>query len=173
MNPCRLMLWVTTGADTGCKFATLTQPVPTTWVWQVLQHLPVSVIESHMATQCPVVFFYHHLHHPLPILLPTAANHPCMPLPSPEGCGLTWLGVWQEEHKGGPSKWEAQLVCCKNGPWLMAHSHSSLLPGPQLMSLPPPATLSALIWPCKPSYKHDENQPTLCHSGEVLSEQYQ
>ena len=53
MNPCRLVLQVTVGAGTGCEFATLTQPIPVTWVWQVFQHLPVSVIESHMATQYP------------------------------------------------------------------------------------------------------------------------
>ena len=44
--------------------------------------------------------------------------------------GLLNRGVWQEDHKGGPSKWEAQLVCRENGPWLMAHSRSSLFPDP-------------------------------------------
>ena len=32
MNLCGLVLWVTVGAGMGCKFATLTQPVPVTWV---------------------------------------------------------------------------------------------------------------------------------------------
>ena len=31
-NPCGLVLRVTAGAGTGCEFATLTQPVPATWV---------------------------------------------------------------------------------------------------------------------------------------------
>jgi len=113
-----------------------------------------------------VVFSYHHLHHPSPISLPTAANCPHTP-PLSRGmwAGLFLLdwGVWQEEHKGGPSKWEAQLVCRENRPWLMAHSHLSLFPGPQLMPLPPLATLAVLTQPCTPCYKHDQNQPTLCH----------
>jgi len=76
-------------------------------------------------------------HHPsCSQLQPTA--HTC---PSPlqgmwAGLFLLNWGVWQEEHKGGCSKWEAQLVCHENGPWLMAHSRLSLFPGPQLMPLP-------------------------------------
>jgi len=31
-NPCGLVLRVTAGVGTGCEFATLTQPVPATWV---------------------------------------------------------------------------------------------------------------------------------------------
>ena len=46
-NLCGLVLWVTAGAGMGCEFVILTQPVPTTQVWQVFWHSPVSVIESH------------------------------------------------------------------------------------------------------------------------------
>ena len=48
-----------------------------------------------------MVFFFHRLHRPSPILLPTAANCPHMPLPSPDRCGLTQLGGMAGRSQGG------------------------------------------------------------------------
>ena len=91
-----------------------------------------------------------------------------MPLPSGEGCGLAWSyligGYGRKNTRGDPSgrpNW--CLVCHKNGPWLMAHSHSSLFSGPQLMPFPPPSMLAVLTQPRTPRYKQDKNRPTLCH----------
>ena len=53
-----------------------------------------------------MVFSYHHLHHPSSILLPTAANCPCTPLLSPEGCGLACSysleGYGRKSTRGDP-----------------------------------------------------------------------
>ena len=160
-NPCRLVLWVTTGAGMGCEFATLTQPVPTTRVWRVLRHLLVSVIESHMATQCPWRGFL--LPSPSPPITHLAPNCPHMPLPSPDRCGLTQLGGMAGRSQGGTQQVGGPVGVSRE--WAMTHGPFSLIPlsWPQLMPLPPHAMLAVLTQPCKSSYKRDENQPTPHH----------
>src|SRR6266702_4876580 len=63
--------------------------------------------------------YYHHLHCPSPQLAPNRGHPPTQAPPLSRGmwaCSILLdRGVWREEHKGGPSKWEAQLVCRENG----------------------------------------------------------
>ena len=89
-----------------------------------------------------MVFSYHHFHQTFTTHLPAHSQlqpsaHTCPPPSRGMWAGLILLdwGEWQEEHKGVPSKWEAQLVCHENRP--MACSCSSLFPEPQLMPLEP------------------------------------
>jgi len=137
MNPCGLVLWVTVGAGMGCEFATLTQPIPMTCVWRVSTRVdgPSGICQCDWVTHShtiPLVWFSptttFTAHHPSRSQLqPTTHTHPSLLWGMWAGLFLLDWGVWQEEHKGGPSKWEAQLVCHENRPWLMAHSHLSLV----------------------------------------------
>ena len=78
--------------------------------------------------------------------------------------GLLHWGVWQEEHNGGTQQVGGPVGVSQE--WAMTYGLFLLIPlsWPQLMPLPPHATLAVLIQPCKPTYKHDENQPTPRHS---------
>jgi hypothetical protein len=82
-----------------------------------------------------------------PISLPTAANRPHMPLPSPEGCGLACSysirGYGRKNTRGDPASGRPSWCVARTG-HLMARSCSFLFPVPQLMPLPPPAMLAAL-----------------------------
>jgi len=66
-----------------------------------------------------VVFSYHHLHRPSPISLPTAANCPHMPLPSPEGCGLACSysieGYGRKNTRGDPASGRPSWCVMRTG----------------------------------------------------------
>ena len=88
----------------GCEFATLTQPIPATWVWQVFWCFLVSVVESHTATQYP----WHGFLLPSPSLPIAHLTPNCSQLPHPyppqRDVGwlvLTWSGGIAGRTQGG------------------------------------------------------------------------
>ena len=90
----------------------------------ICQSVWLSHIQPH--NTLGMVFFYHHLHHPSPILLPPAANCPHMPLPSPEGCGLTQSGDMAERTQGGTQQVGGPVGVLQE--WAMTHGPFSLIP---------------------------------------------
>ena len=132
MNLCGLVPWVTVGVGTGCEFATLTQPVPVTWVWQVLWHLLVSVIELHMARQCPWCGFL--LPSPSPPIAHLAPNCSQLPTHAPTISRWMWAylmrGYGRKNTRGDPASGRHSWCVMRMGhdSWPFLAHHSFLTP---------------------------------------------
>jgi len=124
-------VWVGATGDCRCRYgmqvcnphSTCTHDMGLTGLntgWWAFQHLPVSVIESHMATQYPWRgFLLPPPSPPITHLAPNCSQPPTQPLPSPEGCGLACSysieGYGRKNTRGDPASGRPSWCVARTG----------------------------------------------------------